>query len=90
VLVGLEIQSARLWGNMIGQEVHPFAGYTHVVCASDGQTVLNSGNTGAACSRDLTYLTTLGALCGRLLGDVTTDERAQYGSTVNNMTCPKQ
>jgi WD40 repeat protein/transcriptional regulator with XRE-family HTH domain len=92
VLTGSEDKTARLWDAQTGQELRRFAGHTDsifvVAFAPNGRQIATASADGTARLWDLDYQDTLRTLCGRLLRDLTPDERTQYGITGPGSTCP--
>jgi WD40 repeat protein/transcriptional regulator with XRE-family HTH domain len=92
VLTGSEDKTARLWDAQTGQELRRFAGHTDgvygVTFAPNGRQIVTTSADGTAHLWDLDYRDTIRALCGRLVRDLTDDERAQYNITDKGPTCP--
>ncbi|MEO8391753.1 MAG: protein kinase [Chloroflexota bacterium] len=84
--------TARLWDIQTGQELRRFVGHsnalTTVTFSPDGRYVLTASLDGTARTWDVDYNTTLDNLCSRLVRDFTADERAQFGITNSDPTCP--
>jgi WD40 repeat protein/class 3 adenylate cyclase len=84
--------SARLWDVQTGQEIRRFIGHTAevetVAFSLDGKYLLTGSADGTARLWDVDYHTTMDDLCSRLLRDFTDEERAQFGITDKDPTCP--
>ena len=92
VLTGSNDFTARLWDVATGQELRRFVGHTNniesVAFSPDGRFVLTGSDDTTARTWDIDYHTTLNDLCSRLVRDFTPDERAQFGITDSDPTCP--
>ena len=93
LLTASDDQTARLWDVRTGAELRRFVGHSGAVTSAhfspDGRYVLTTSGDGSARLWDTDYHDTIAYLCGRLLRDLTSNERAQYNITDTAPTCPK-
>jgi WD40 repeat protein len=84
--------TARLWDVATGKELRRFAGHTatiwEVAISPDGSLVATTSSDGSVkiWKTDLEELKT--AICATLIRDLSDAERARYGITDTNPTCP--
>ncbi len=94
LLTASDDKTARLWEVGTGNEIRRFAGHTAAVESAafspDGKYVLTGSDDRTARVWDTSYQDTIDYLCGKLLRDFSDDERAQYGITDKEPTCPKK
>ncbi len=92
VLTGGADQTVRLWNAETGQELRRFTGHHGVVdsvrFSADGKYVLTASQDQTARLWYTDYHDTIHYLCGLLTGDLTPDERTQYGIADQGPTCP--
>jgi WD40 repeat protein/transcriptional regulator with XRE-family HTH domain len=93
VLSGSDDRTARLWDAATGQELRRFTGHKDAVqavaFAPDGKTVLTGSLDGTARLWYVDQRDTVKYVCGHLFRDFTDHERAQYGLTGTDPTCPR-
>jgi WD40 repeat protein len=85
--------TARIWDVQTGRELRRFdtRAFIQVVKFSpDGQYLFSGDSTGGARLWTVDYHETMQYLCGRLLRDLTIEERSQYGITETTPTCPNK
>jgi WD40 repeat protein/transcriptional regulator with XRE-family HTH domain len=93
VLTGSKDGTARVWEAITGAPLRTFGGQPggvdSVTFSPDGEHILIGGQDGAARLWEADYHDTIRYLCSRLLRDFTQAERAQYGLTDDQRTCPE-
>ncbi len=92
ILSGSGDHTARLWNVATGAELRRFVGHTGTVYgvafSLDERYVFTGSADNTVRRWDIDYHTTIDDLCGRLLRDITEQERAQYGIADDGPTCP--
>ena len=92
ILTGCWDKKARLWDAATGSPRGPpfqlDAPVQAVAFSPDGRTILTGCQDKTARLWDVDYHDAIRYLCGRLLRDFSDDERAQYGITNDEPTCP--
>jgi WD40 repeat protein/transcriptional regulator with XRE-family HTH domain len=84
--------TVRVWDIQTGKEVRRLSRsgtLLSAVFSSDGKFILTGSTDGTAQVWHTDYHDTIEYLCGRLLRDFTDAERAQFGISDKELTCPK-
>ena len=86
--------TARLWDVQTGEEVRRFTGHTNkvrdVAFSPDGKYILTASDDGTARLWLTDLHDTIDAVCALLTRDLTPEERAQFGISDQEPTCPAQ
>jgi WD40 repeat protein len=92
VLTGGFDGTARLWDVQTGEEVRRFAGHTNevrnVAFSPDGRYILTASADRTARRWLVDLQDTIREVCALLTRDLTPEERAQFGITGDEPTCP--